>query len=139
MPVRAVLDELRRVGAITELDDRRVQLVTPAYIPKTSETDKLHILGTDVADLITTIDHNLLPDATEPFFQRKVAYDNLPDQVLPEFRKLSAEKGQLLLEELDRWLAQHDRDTKPGIEGTGRNWAGVGAYYFEEPHSVEEE
>jgi Family of unknown function (DUF6502) len=139
MPVRAVLDELRRVGAIAELADGRVQLVTRAYIPTTSETDKLHILGTDVAHLIATIDHNLRPDAMEPFFQRKVAYDNLPDQVLPEFRKLSAEKAQLLLEELDRWLAQHDRDTQPGIEGTGRNWAGVGTYYFEEPHSVEEE
>ena len=139
MPVRAVLDELRRVGAITELDDGRVELVTRAYIPKTSETDKLHILGTDVAYLIATIDHNLRSDSTAPFFQRKVAYDNLPDQVLPEFRKLSAEKPQLLLEELDRWLAQHDRDAEPGVEGTGRNWAGVGIYYFEAPHSVEEE
>lgn len=139
MPVRAVLDELRRVGAITELDDGRVELVTRAYIPKTSETDKLHILGTDVAYLIGTIDHNLRSDSTAPFFQRKVAYDNLPDQVLPEFRKLSAEKAQLLLEELDRWLAQHDRDAEPGVEGTGRNWAGVGIYYFEAPHSVEEE
>jgi len=139
MPVRTVLDELRRVGAITELDDGRVELVTRAYIPKTSETDKLHILGTDVAYLITTIDHNLRSDSTEPFFQRKVAYDNLPDQVLPEFRKLSSGKAQPLLEELDRWLAQHDRDTAPDIEGTGRNWAGVGIYYFEAPHSVEEE
>jgi len=139
MPVRAVLDELRRVGAITELDDGRVDLVTRAYIPKTSETDKLHILGTDVAHLIATIDHNLRSDSTEPFFQRKVAYDNLPDEMLPEFRKLSADKAQLLLEELDRWLAQHDRDTESDIEGTGRNWAGVGIYYFEAPHSVEEE
>lgn len=139
MPVRAVLDELRRVGAVTELDDGRVELVTRAYVPKTSETDKLHILGTDVAHLIATIDHNLRSDSTEPFFQRKVAYDNLPDEMLPEFRKLSSEKAQLLLEELDRWLAQHDRDTEPDIEGTGRNWAGVGIYYFEAPHSVEEE
>jgi hypothetical protein len=139
MPVRAVLDELRRVGAITQLDDGRVELVTRAYIPKASKSDKLHILGTDVAHLIGTIDHNLRSDSTEPFFQRKVAYDNLPDEVLPEFRKLSAEKAQLLLEELDRWLAQHDRDTAPGVEGTGRNRAGVGTYYFEESHSVEEE
>jgi hypothetical protein len=139
MPVRAVLDELRRVGDITQLDDGRVELVIRAYIPKASKSDKLHILGTDVAHLIGTIDHNLRSDSTEPFFQRKVAYDNLPDEVLPEFRKLSAEKAQLLLEELDRWLAQHDRDTAPGVEGTGRNRAGVGTYYFEESHSVEEE
>jgi hypothetical protein len=98
MPVRAVLDELRRVGAITELDDGRIELVTRAYVPKTSETDKLHILGTDAAHLIATIDHNLRSDSPEPLFQRKVAYDNVPDHVLPDFRRLSAEKAQLLLE-----------------------------------------
>jgi len=33
------------------------------------------------------------------------------------------------------WLARHDRDTNPAVAGTGRNRAGVGIYYFEEPYS----
>jgi hypothetical protein len=137
MPLRAVLDELERVGAVRQLDDGRVELVTRAYIPRTSETDKLHILGTDVNYLITTIDHNVRSDRAEPLFQRKVAYDNLPDQALPEFRKLSAQKAQALLEHLDEWLSQHDRDTQPDVVGTKRNRAGLGIYYFEEPYEEE--
>jgi hypothetical protein len=90
-----------------------------------------------VGQLISTIDHNLKPDPIGPIFQRKVAYDNLPDEVLPKFRKLSAKRGQTLLEGLDRWLSERDRDVAAMVKGTGRNRAGLGIYYFEEPYSKE--
>ena len=138
VPVRATLDELIRVGAVERLEDGRVCLLTRTYVPAHSDADKLHILGTDVALLISTIDHNLDPSPMGPFFQRKVAYDNLTDEVLPEFRKHSAKKAQSLLENLDRWLVQRDRDATPAVKGTGRNNAGIGIYYFEEPYSIGE-
>ena len=138
VPVRATLDELVRVGAVKRLEDGSVCLLIRTYVPAQSDAEKLHILGTDVALLVSTIDHNLNPGPTGPFFQRKVAYDNLPDEVLPEFRKYSAKKAQLYLENLDRWLSKHDRDVSPLVKGSGRNRAGIGIYYFEEPCSVEE-
>jgi hypothetical protein len=138
VPVRAILDELIRVDAVEQLADGRVRLLTRGYIPEGSGADKLHILGTDVGHLISTINHNLQPGDMGPLFQRKVAYDNLPDEILPEYRKLSARKAQALLESLDRWLAQRDRDVNPEVEGGGRNRAGVGIYYFEEPYPDEE-
>jgi hypothetical protein len=138
MPTRAVLDELLRVGAVVREDDGRIRLVSHAYIPHSSEADKLHILGTDVGYLVSTIDHNLQHGRETPRFQRKVSYDNLPDDILPEFRVLSAAQAQALLEHLDRWLSQHDRDNNPAVPGTGRNRAGVGIYYFEEPYREED-
>jgi hypothetical protein len=138
VPYRAILDELIRVGAVERMEDDRIRLLTPAYIPKLSDANKLHILGTDVQYLISTIDHNLRTDSTSPLFQRKVRYNNLPDEVLPEFRKLSAKKGQALLESLDKWLAERDRDITPQVKGTGRNRAGLGIFLFEEPYSNEE-
>ncbi len=138
IPARAIRDELMRVGALEQLEDGRIKLRARAYIPKTSEADKMHILGTDVRHLISTIDHNLRPDVPEPFFQRKVAYDNLPQEVLPQLRTLAGRKAQALLETLDRWLAGHDRDTNPAVAGTDRKRAGIGIYYFEEPFSEED-
>ncbi len=135
VPVRATLDELLRVGAVERLEDGRIRLLAQSYVPESSDADKLHILGTDAAHLISTIDHNLKSDPIVPFFQRKVAYDNLPDEVLPAFRKHSAKRAQTLLESLDRWLAQRDRDVTPTVKGTGRYQAGIGIYYFEEPYS----
>jgi hypothetical protein len=138
VPVRAMLDELKRVDAVNELEDGRIKLCTRAYIPRALEADKIHILGTDVGHLISTIDHNLQPEVQQPFFQRKVTYDNLPDQALPKFRKLTVRKAQALLENMAFWLAKHDRDMNPAVTGTGRNRAGVGIYYFEGPHSEED-
>ena len=131
VPARAILDELRRVGAADQDDGGNWRLCARVYIPQTGEEDKLHILGTDVGNLIATIDHNLQHAPTDPRFQRKVAYDNLPLEAIPEFRRLSADKAQGLIEEMDRWLSQRDRDINPAAEGNGRKAAGIGIYYFE--------
>ena len=138
VPPRAVLDELIHAGAATRQDDGKISLLTQAYIPKHVEAHKLNILGTDAHHLISTIDHNLKPETAEPIFQRKVSYDNLPDEILPMFRKKFAPKAQALLESADRWLARHDRDITPTVKGTGRNRSGFGIFFFEESTSEKE-
>ena len=132
MPARAVLDELLRVGAVEQHEDARLRLVTRAYVPQHSATDKLGILGSDVADLIDTIDHNLQHGAADPRFQRKVMYQSIPVAALPAFRKLGAANSQALLEKLDRWLAAHDATDSPGHPQTPHARVGVGIYHFEE-------
>src|SRR5712692_1546479 len=132
IPFRAVLDELLRVGVVEKLDDGNIRLKSRAYVPESGDADKLNILGTDVADLVDTIDHNLQQGGANPFFQRKVMYDNVPVEALQDFRRLSGVQAQTLLERLDKWLSQHDRDTHPGTSGTGRARTGIGIYYFEE-------
>jgi hypothetical protein len=132
VPARAILDELLRVGAVERLPDGRIRLLSRAYVPRTSDLDKLEILGTDVSDLIYTIDHNLQHGATDPFFQRKVMYDNLPVEAIGALRALSAEQAQALLEKMDQWLSKYDRDLNSSVKGAGRMRAGIGIYYFEE-------
>ncbi|HHB93321.1 MAG TPA: hypothetical protein ENK59_08945 [Thioploca sp.] len=132
IPTRAILDELFRVKAIKKLEDGRICLIERAYIPTDGEIDKLNILGTDVALLIDTIDHNLICKPEKAFFQRKVAYDNLPAEAIPELHKLTEKHAQIFLESLDQWLATQDRDLNPKINGNGRKHAGVGIYFFEE-------
>ena len=132
MPARAVLDELLRVGAVAERDDGRLELLTAGYVPRGSEVEKLGILGSDVADLIATIDHNLQHADTDPRFQRKVMYTEFPAGQLPAFRKLSTAQAQALLEKFDRWLAEHG--TQPGDDPPEAAMrVGMGIYYFEEP------
>lgn len=132
VPPRAVLDELLRVGAVERDATGRIQLLTRVYIPRVSDREKLQILGSDVADLIATIDNNLQPDRHRPRFQRKVMYDNLPREAAEKFRELSAAESQELIEHMDAWLSRHDRDVNPLVHGSGRVRAGIGIYYFEE-------
>ena len=131
IPPRAILDELIRVGTVSKDEDGKISLVTDGYVPRTGEMGKLHILGTDVQLLLSTIDHNLQQGSLTPRFQRKVSYNNLPVEALTDFRSISAEKSQALLMELDRELSQQDRDLNPDVKGTGRKEAGLGIYYFE--------
>ena len=131
MPVRAMLDELLRVGAVRKTEDGRIRLQARFYVPAKSEADKLQILGTDTADLIATIANNLNPQAT-PRYQRKVMYDNVPVEAVQEFQRLSANRAQLFLEGIDSWLSQRDRDINPAVQGTGRKRVGIGLYYFED-------
>jgi hypothetical protein len=138
MPYRAVLDELEAGGSVERLNKNRIKLTDRAYLPKADETMKLHILGVDTAFLIDTIDHNLSRKDQPARFQRKVLYDNLPNESLPALRRLSAESAQKLLEKLDKWLSRHDRDINPKAVGSGRNVAGVGIYYFERQYEKED-
>jgi len=130
-PARAVLDELLRVGTVERTQDGKIRLLERSFTPQTGEIEKIGILGVDTSDLIATIDHNI-QKTDDLFFQRKVCYDNLPSETLPGFRGIAADRAQGLLEYLDRWLSERDRDFHPEVAGTGRMRAGVGIYYFQE-------
>lgn len=132
IPVRAMLDELLHVGAVERLKDGRICLRSRGYIPQKSAQEKLHILGTDTADLIATIDHNAYVAPHKPRFQRKVMYDNIPIEAAREFHAIAAARGQELLEALDRWLSHRDRDVNPTSTGSGRVRTGLGIYHFED-------
>ena len=141
---RAVLDELVRVGAVQKLKNGRLRPVERAFFPHADEGEKLAILGSDVGDLISSIDHNLDAESEDAFFQRKVAYDNLPASYLPRLRTLVRRDAQTLLERLDAEMSPHDLDvTADDSEETedteeGGRRAMVGIYYFEDDANDEE-
>jgi len=132
IPVRAMLDELLNAGAVKQLKDGRIGLCARGYIPQKSAPEKLHILGTDTADLIATIDHNVYVAPQKPRFQRTMMYDNIPIEAAREFHAIAAARGQELLEALDRWLSNRDRDVNPTSKGSGRVRTGLGIYHFED-------
>jgi len=132
MPPRAVADELQRVGAVEMTSHGELRLTARGYVPSDGEVEKLHVLGTDTRDLIDTIDHNLTHPPDKARFQRKVMYDNIPRRHVGAFRKLSARLAQGVLEQLDAWLAERDRDKTPETKGNGRVRLGLGIYLTEE-------
>lgn len=134
MPVRAVLDELVRLGGARRTDTGEIEYLQPRFIGRSSAGDKLDLLGSDVADLITTIDHNVAHGESDPRFQRKVMYRDMSPAVVPEFRTLVAAHGMAVLQQLDLWLAAHrstgesDKQSPAGPKVR----LGLGIYYFEE-------
>lgn len=132
IPPAAIVDEMLNAGAIERLQDGKLKLLQHAYIPSSDTDEKFRILGTDVRDLIQTIDHNIIDLSASPFFQRKVAYDAVRSSALPMLKEQLSNRAQLCLEELDVLLAGHDSDANANTEEVGTHRIGLGIYYFEE-------
>jgi hypothetical protein len=127
---RTIADELSRIGAVSTTAAGYIHLNTRAYIASSSDQDKLAILGTDVADLINTIDHNL-SNPNPPYFQRKVSYNYLPVELLPELREQISHISQYNLESLDSILSEKAIAKESTKKGKRYARIGVGIYYFE--------
>ncbi|MGB5439051.1 MAG: DUF6502 family protein [Gammaproteobacteria bacterium] len=127
IPTMAMLDMLVDAGSVRKLDGK-VRLVRHAYIPGGDSIDKIRILGSDVAELIDTIDHNLTAADAELLFQRKVAYDNIDPLAVAKLRKVSFKKAQLLLEQLNTEFAKHDLAEESDVKG---KYVSLGIYYHE--------
>ena len=139
IPVRAVLDELLRVGAVSEDADGLIHLtVDSAYVPHKDKDAQFDIMGNCVADLLTTLDHNLESAAEDTRLQLTTAYDNLPTDAVQMFKRISHDRCVALLKEFDQWLGEHDRDANPNVAGDGHMRAGIGIYYIEEDRGEED-
>jgi hypothetical protein len=128
MSAKPLAEELLRINAVEFDRHGDLRLTSRGYVPGGGEVDKLKLLGSDVSDLIQTIDHNIQNTGNARRFQRKVAYINFPTEHLPKFRELNAELSQNMLEQLNKWLAGHESEKTD--ESVCR--IGVGIYQFEE-------
>ena len=132
IPTQAMFAVLNLAGCIEQNHDGQIMLVKHAYIPGNDPVDKLRILGTDTAELIATIDHNLTAPNDKLHYQRKVSNARVSADALTQFQQLSASKAQQLLEELDAWLSAHEAPDNR----TGR-YVSLGIYYYQPPSDEE--
>lgn len=130
VPARSVLDELVRVGAVELLPSGDLRLREEALIPSGDFESKLPVLASDPAELFSTIAHNL-DDPETPWLQRKVVYDNVGAEALPELREAAKAIGTEFMRTANALLASRDRDRNPRAPGGRRSRVVLGAYYFE--------
>jgi hypothetical protein len=132
MQPRAVADELLRVDAIEQVDGG-LRMTTRGYVPSSDpETVIEEILGIDTAQLIETIDHNILADADEKLFQLKVLATNMREDQVKEFNSYSRRLARGVIDELNIWLAERDM----GKDWSGddpRHELGLGIYQINRP------
>ena len=131
VPVRSVLDELLHVGAVELLSDGDVVLRREVFIPPSGAEGKLTLLGSDPAELFTTIVHNI-ESPERPRLQRKVVYDNVGADALPELHAAARTLGEDFVRRANALLASYDRDRNPHAPGGNRTRVALSTYYFEE-------
>jgi hypothetical protein len=131
IPPAAMLSVLESSGTVIA-DDSGVTLHARAYLPAATPTEKLDILGTDVAELIDSIGHNLDAPGDQRYFQRKVSNVLVHPEAVPVFRDFATQKSQRLLEDYHDWLSEHeiDPELEPDVDP---RYVAVGIYYSEYP------
>ncbi|MFT4769282.1 MAG: hypothetical protein ACI8RN_002426 [Glaciecola sp.] len=132
VPVAAMLSALESSGTVVS-DDRGVQLLERAYLPTQTPAASINILGNDVAEIITSIDHNLIHKRAARVFQRKVSNGSISASALEEFKQLSNRKSQELLEDYHAWLTAHEIHSDIPTDSTeSARYVSVGIYYYDD-------
>lgn len=127
IPTKAMLNLLLVADCIT-VKDNTVKLIKQAYVPGNDSVEVIRILGADGNELISTIVHNLSAGENSKRYQRKVSTTVLNINDVEDFKKLSQEKSQNLLEELDAWLSQHELEP----DDANATYVSLGIYYYEQ-------
>jgi hypothetical protein len=134
-----MLKELLRVEAVKETEDGWYKVLHRTYLPEGIAPDSLDHLSISVKNFVETLDHNIKEEqADKKLFERQVYTENgIRPEDLPRFRTFVRGRAQLLLEEIDNWLAQLEdpvnEDGKP-FKATG---LGIYHYVTEEQEDTE--
>ena len=133
IPVRAVLDELLRLGCVAFLPDGDVELRREVHIPAAdaegkSDPARLRSGGALQRPSCTT---SSIP--MSPWLQRKAVYDHIGADALAALREEAGRAGVDFVRRANALLASYDRDRHPEAPGGPRTRVVVGVYYFEEP------
>ena len=130
MPARAMLDELRRVGAVSLLAGGQIRVLTRSYIPTQADSASIQFMGVALRDLAETLDYNLNEEIEGGYFERRVWTPvGIDPKDMPHFDSLVTEKGQEFLETLDNWLSGKESEAED-LQVDEKVKVGVGVYLF---------
>ena len=134
LPVGAVKAELRRAGAIAELDDGRLVVLKRYYVPADVDERAVTVISGMLFPLAAGIEHNANPGRTTDGFIQRFAYaDQLQEALVPVFRGWARQEATAFIERMDDWLSENEGSAKESEKiGAGRR-VGVGVFYYEGP------
>ena len=134
VPPGAVRAELKRAGAVIDLDDGSLQAVKRYYVPGDVDEKAITVMSGMLFPMAAGIAHNANPVRTaDGFIQRFAFSDNLDPQARLEFKHWSRLQATHFIEAMDDWLAVHENSAGGDQPASERATAGIGVFYYEGP------
>ena len=130
MSPRSILDELVRVGAIRETDVGWFRVMRREYIPEAQGAHTFERTGVVVRNFVNTVEFNMtkLAPGKGRFERHVTADDGIRREDLPKFDHYLRERCQVLLEEIDNWLAGLPKPNPK--KGDDVIHTGIGIYHY---------
>lgn len=134
VPPGAVRAELKRAGAVIELEDGCLQAVKRYYVPGDVDEKAITVISGLLFPMAAGIAHNANPTRTTGGFIQRFAFsDSLDANSKFEFRHWSRLQATRFIESMDDWLAEHEVEGGLPEEGVDRTTSGIGVFYYEGP------
>ena len=109
IPATALVKEMIKSGCIERLGDGSYRALRRYYMPRQMDGQAVERAGSVLADLATTMEHNLSRGAEEPArFEGRAQNRRVDPRDLPAFRAFLEREGQGFLERVDDWLTAHE-------------------------------
>jgi hypothetical protein len=126
IPTTALVKELVKSGSIERLASGAYRVLRRYYMPTQMDGQAVERAGSVLADLATTVEHNLSRTAREPSrFEGRAQNRHVDPRHLPAFRAFVEREAQGLLERVDDWLASHETGSQDAAAALR---LGVGVY-----------
>ncbi|RIL12124.1 MAG: hypothetical protein DCC75_01025 [Proteobacteria bacterium] len=127
-----VLFELERINAISKARGG-IRLTVESHVPAGAE-DGFELLSRDSADLIRTVENNVLESPDVPHFHARTEFDNIRPDSIAEIKRWLVREGHLFHGRLREYLGRFDQDINPKqkFEGKGRRVVASGFSFIDE-------
>ena len=106
---RIILDELLEVDAVRVLKDGSVKALSRRYTSGGAEPAAIQHLGIVARDVFSTLEHNLSNPSDQRHYDDTVVSLKLDRAALPLFRRLLRQRGAAFLEDVEGWVAEHEK------------------------------
>lgn len=130
-----VLDELMEVGAVAVRKDGGVEALARRYTSGGAEPAAIQQLGSTARDVFCTLEHNLANPSELRHYDDTVVTLHLDREALPLFRRLLRERGAAFLEDIEGWVAEHE---KPNARHAVRAGVIVQMFVDEQPERADD-
>jgi hypothetical protein len=131
IPATALVKELLKSGSIERLESGAYRVLRRYYMPRQMDGHAAERAGSVLADIATTLEHNLSRGLRDPSrFEGRAQSRQVDPRNLPAFRAFVEREAQGLLERVDEWLASHEAETT--TEGAAMVRLGVGVYAIQD-------
>lgn len=134
VPPGAVRAELRRAGAVVDLEDGKLRPVKRFYVPGSVDEKAITAMSGMVFPLIAGIVHNTDPQRSSGgFIQRYAFSQTLQSEAVGKFRAWSREQATVFIEKMDDWLADHELEGESATATPTNDVqsVGIGVFYYE--------
>ena len=135
VPPGAVRAELKRAGAVVDIDDALIRPIKRYFVPGDFDEKAITIVSGILFPMLGSVDHNSNPNRNSEGFIQRFAYSNklLAGEKLA-FRKWSRTEATKFIELIDDWIATHEDRVDPQPQ-KDEGIVGVGVFYYEGPEA----